>query len=235
MDDEIIKLKGTGDGIKIYLASGFSITEITHALYTKLDEYRKFFGSGKCSIYFIGENISDTDKLRLEAVSKAMLPEAAVNYGEKTILKKLESLLEKSAEKQKTAKKDDEAPRQAPEDLEEVIATNFKSSRARFFEGAVKPGRRVESDSHMVLVGDVLEGGEVCASGNIVIFGRLLGSAHAGTGGSKNAYIIALDFMPQGVAIAGTGVTEVDFKGGGAKKAYLINNEIFIEEFLLNI
>lgn len=231
MDDEIIKLKGTGDGIKIYLSPGFNITEITRALYKKLDEYRKFFGSGKCNIYFIGDDISDTDKLRLEAISKAMLPEAAVNYGEKTILKKLESLLEKETSK----KRPEEPPRPKGPPPEEVIATNFKSSRARFFEGVVKAGRRVESDSHMVLVGDVLEGGEVCAAGNIVIFGRLLGSASAGAGGSRDAYIIALDFMPEGVAVAGIGEADVDYGGGGPKKAKLINNEIFIEEFLLNI
>ena len=93
--DEIVKLKGTGDGVKIYLSSEYRISEITKALHDKLDEYRKFFGDGKCNIYFIGDNISDTDKLRLEAVAKAMLPQASINYGEKRLLKKIEKLLEK--------------------------------------------------------------------------------------------------------------------------------------------
>lgn len=227
--DEIIKLKGAGDGVKIYLSSGYGISEITRALYNKLDEYRKFFGSGKCNIYFIGDNISDTDKLRLEAVSKAMLPEATVNYGEKKFLKKIEKLMEREKNKEP------QEPRPYVPTMEEVIATNFKHNRARFFEGVVKPGKRVESDSHMVLVGDVMEGGEVCASGNIVIFGRLMGNAIAGAGGSRDAYILALDFMPRNIAIADVRQEDMEQDTGGAKKAKLINNEIFIEEFLLNI
>lgn len=227
--DEIIKLKGAGDGIKIYLSSDYGINDITHALYNKLDEYRKFFGNGKCNIYFIGDNISDTDKLRLEAVSKAMLPEATVNYGEKTFLKKIEKLMERDKDKEQ------QEPRPYIPTMEEVITTNFKHNRARFFEGVVKPGKRVESDAHMVLVGDVMEGGEVCASGNIVIFGRLMGNAIAGAGGSHDAYILALDFMPRNIAIADIMKAEMEPGSGGPKKAKLINNEIFIEEFLLNI
>ncbi len=227
--DEIIKLKGAGDGVKIYISAGHGISEITRALYNKLDEYRKFFGSGKCNIYFIGDNISDTDKLRLEAVSRTMLPEATINYGEKKFLKKIEKLMERERDKEPRE------PRPYVPTMEEVIATNFKHNRARFFEGVVKPGKRVESDAHMVLVGDVMEGGEVCASGNIVIFGRLMGNAIAGAGGSRDAYILALDFMPRNIAIADVRQGDMEPGPGGAKKAKLINNEIFVEEFLLNI
>mgnify|MGYP002773377688 CR=1 FL=1 len=228
--NEIIKLKGTGDGVKIYLSPNCGISEVIRALHDKLDEYRKFFGNGKCNIYFIGDDISESDRLRLESVSKAMLPEATVQFGEKKFFKKLEKLMEKE--------KDPDEPREPKPyvpTMEEVIATNFKQNRARFFEGVVKPGKRIESDSHMILVGDVMEGGEVCASGNVVIFGRLMGNAIAGAGGSHDAYILALDFTPQNIAIATIKKEDMEPGEGGIKKAKLINNEIFVEEFLLNI
>ena len=226
--EEIVKLKGTGDGVKIYLSSGHETSEIIRALHGKLDEYRKFFGEGKCNIYFIGDDISESDKLRLEAVAKTMLPQAAVSFGEKKLFRKIEKLMEKPEEKAP------DEPKPYVPTMEEVIANNFKHNRARFFEGVVKPGKRVESDSHMILVGDVMEGGEVCAAGNVIIFGRLMGNAIAGAGGSRDAYILALDFMPKNIAIS-TVMREDTEYDGGAKKARLINNEIFVEEFLLNI
>lgn len=229
--DEIVKLKGTGDGVKIYLSSECGISEIIKALHDKLDEYRKFFGDGKCNIYFIGDNISDTDKLRLEAVAKAMLPQASINYGEKRLLKKIEKFLEKEP----PAKDEPPEPKPYIPTMEEVIANNFKHNRARLFEGVVKPGKRVESDSHMILVGDVMEGAEICAVGNIVVFGRLMGNAIAGAGGSRDAYILALDFDAKNVAIADVFRENPEYEHGGTKKAILMNNEIFIEEFLVNI
>ena len=81
----IIKLKGTGDGVKIYLDPEEDISDLVKALHSKLDEFRRFFGSGHCNIYFLGREFTKSDKLRLEAVAKAMLPESAVNYGENNI------------------------------------------------------------------------------------------------------------------------------------------------------
>lgn len=227
--EEMIKLKGTGDGVKIYLSSSYEMAEIIHGLRDKLIEYRKFFGEGKCNVYFIGDNISESDRLRLESVTKTMLPQVSVNFGEKKLFKKIEKLMEKAEEKPT----EEEVKPYIPS-MEEVIANNFKHNRARFFEGIVKPGKRVESDSHMILVGDVMEGGEVCAAGNVIVFGRLMGNAIAGAGGSKDAYILALDFMPKNLAITSVMLEDTEFEGG-MKKAKLINNEIFIEEFLLNI
>lgn len=228
--EEAIKLKGTGDGVKIYLSPEYDMADIIHALHDKLDEYRKFFADGKCSVYFIAENLTESDKLRLESVVKTMLPNVSVNFGEKKLFHKIEKLFEKSS----TEEVKEEPPKPYVPTMEEVIATNFKHNRARFFEGVVKPGKRIESDSHMILVGDVMEGGEICAAGNVVVFGRLMGNVIAGAGGSHDAYILALDFMPKNIAIAEVFREDTEYDGG-MKKAKLINNEIFIEEFLLNI
>ncbi|MDY3031662.1 MAG: septum site-determining protein MinC [Clostridia bacterium] len=227
--DEIIRLKGTGDGVKIYIAPNSAIAEVIAALREKLGEYRSFFGNGKCNVYFIGENLTESDRIRLTSIAKTMLPEVSVSFGEKRLFKKLEKLLEKESTEEAPTE-----PKPYIPTLEEVIATNFKHNRARFFEGVVKPGKRVESDSHMILVGDVMKGGEVCASGNVIIFGRLMGNAIAGAGGSRDAYILALDFSPENIAITDIKLENMP-QDCGIKKAKLINNEIFVEEFLLNI
>ena len=154
MEKEIIKLKGVGDGVKIYLDASSPVSDITNSLYDKLRQFRKFFGDGHCNIYFAGRQLTDSDKMRLEAIVKAMLPESTVNYGErrKTEDDSREHTLRLPDDLNEEAKRDDTQFRE----IRDVVTTNFKSSRARFYEGVVRGGRKVESDGHLVLVGDVV-------------------------------------------------------------------------------
>ena len=55
----------------------------------------------------------------------------------------------------------------------------------------------LESDSDLVILGDVDPGAKVSAGGNIVIMGSLYGSAPAGSGGDRRAFIAALFLQPK--------------------------------------
>ena len=229
MEKELIKLKGTIDGVKIYLDSEGNISDIITSLYEKLRQFRKFFGDGHCNIYFVGRTLEASDKMRLEAVVSAMLPESSVNYGERKRVSgaEIEKTLELPKEELENAKAEEEARAEAAEEpfreIKEVVTTNFKSSRARFYEGAVREGKTVESDGHLILVGDV------------IIMGRLSGSVEAGCMGNDNAYVIAMDFEPEEIRIAKyyrkfeTSETE----GFTApQKAFSLDERIFTEDFI---
>lgn len=239
---DLVRLKGTGDGVKIYLSAGEDISLIIHALHNKLDEFRKFFGNGHCNIYIIGRELSSSDKMRIEAIITAMLPESTVNYGERRLFRTLlkereeeEKNIEDRAGEEKAAE-----PTIPVEQIKEVVTDNFKSSRARFFDGVVKKGRVVESDGHMVLMGNVEPGGKLIASGNIIVMGGIYGEAEAGCRGSDGAYIAALDLSAEKLSIAGRSMdlkkqpeNEEETAWEGPQKAYLINNEIILEKFWL--
>ena len=234
MEKEIIKLKGAGDGVKIYLDASSPISDITNSLYDKLRQFRKFFGDGHCNIYFAGRELTGSDKMRLEAIVKAMLPESTINYGERRRTDKddfTERTLELPKDLKDAEKSNDDSPFR---EIREVVTTNFKSSRARFYEGVVR-GRTVESDGHLVLVGDVAEDGKVAAVGNVIVLGRLRGQVEAGCMGNKGAYVIALDMSPSDIRISGTHsyYDKNDFRGG-MKKAYLRDDRIVTENFTLN-
>lgn len=237
MEKELIKLKGTIDGVKIYLDEKGGISDIITSLYEKLRQFRKFFGDGHCNIYFVGRELEASDKMRLEAVVTAMLPESSVNYGERKKVRG-EQYIEKTIELPKELKEEESKNQEDGEieEIKEVVTTNFKSSRARFYEGVVRNGKTVESDGHLVLVGNVEEGGKIAAVGNIVVMGTVRGSVEAGCMGNDNAYIIALDFEPSDVRISKNHRTfemgELDTENK-SKKAYLINNQIFVEDFLV--
>lgn len=60
----------------------------------------------------------------------------------------------------------------------------------------LRAGHYLQVEGHLCVIGDVHPGAEVAASGDIVIWGRLLGTAHAGCGGDEGAAVYALELRP---------------------------------------
>lgn len=234
MEKELIKLKGTGDGVRIYLDGESTISDLSSSLYDNLRKFRKFFGNGHCNIYFAGRELTSSDKMRLEAIVKAMLPESTVDYGDGRIRHKAaeEKTLELPENFEEEARLKEEAEIRPFIDIKNAAERNFKSSRARFFEGNVSKGKSVESDGHLILVGNVYEDGVITAVGNIVVFGKLYGKAHAGCMGNDNAYVLAYDMKPADIRISKNHAyfEKSDFKGG-AKKAFLSDGRIVSEDY----
>lgn len=69
-------------------------------------------------------------------------------------------------------------------------------------KGTVRNGQQLECDGDVVLIGDVNPGGQVIATGDIYVFGRLQGVAHAGAAGHSAAVIAAAEFAPLQLRIA---------------------------------
>tara|TARA_B100001250_G_scaffold143923_1_gene123196 strand:- start:110 stop:757 length:648 start_codon:yes stop_codon:yes gene_type:complete len=87
----------------------------------------------------------------------------------------------------------------------ETLKTNEKSltfSKTNFHQGTVRSGEYLESSGDLVILGDVNPGAKVSAVGNIIIWGRLLGIAHAGSEGNSKATISALQLRPVQLRIA---------------------------------
>ncbi|WP_269604537.1 septum site-determining protein MinC [Prochlorococcus marinus] len=75
-------------------------------------------------------------------------------------------------------------------------------SKTNFHQGTVRSGEYLESPGDLLILGDVNPGAKVSAEGNIIIWGRLLGIAHAGNKGNSKATISALHFRPVQLRIA---------------------------------
>jgi len=70
-----------------------------------------------------------------------------------------------------------------------------------FSEGALvrctlHSGQIIRHPGHVVIIGDVNAGAEVVAGGDIVIWGRLRGTVHAGATGDDRTIVCALDLAP---------------------------------------
>ena len=79
---------------------------------------------------------------------------------------------------------------------------NLTFAKTKFHEGTVRSGEYIESPGDLLILGDVNPGAKVSAEGNIFIWGRLLGIAHAGREGNYQATISALQLRPVQLRIA---------------------------------
>jgi len=71
-----------------------------------------------------------------------------------------------------------------------------------FHQGTLRSGDYLQSDRSILIYGDVNPGATVSSCGDILIWGRLRGVAHAGADGSTQARIIALQLRPLQLRIA---------------------------------
>ncbi len=79
---------------------------------------------------------------------------------------------------------------------------NITFSKSHFHQGTLRSGEYLDSPGDLLILGDVNPGAKVSAEGNIIIWGRLLGIAHAGSKGNSQARISALHLRPVQLRIA---------------------------------
>ena len=72
-----------------------------------------------------------------------------------------------------------------------------------FLPKTIRSGQRIECQGDVVVVGDVNPGAEIIATGNIAVFGKLRGLAHAGASGRQDVIIVANYLVPQQIRIGG--------------------------------
>ncbi|AIQ96521.1 septum site-determining protein MinC [Prochlorococcus sp. MIT 0801] len=86
--------------------------------------------------------------------------------------------------------------------ISEINKKNLTFLKTHFHQGTVRSGEYLESPGDLLILGDVNPGAKVSAEGNIIIWGRLLGIAHAGSKGNSKARISALQLRPVQLRIA---------------------------------
>lgn len=71
-----------------------------------------------------------------------------------------------------------------------------------YHTGTLRGGQALHHPGNVVVVGDVNPGAEIVASGDVLVFGRLAGVAHAGAQGDEAARVFALDLRATQLRIA---------------------------------
>ena len=84
----------------------------------------------------------------------------------------------------------------------EINDKNLNSRKTHFHQGTVRSGEYLNISGDLLILGDVNPGAIVSAEENIIIWGRLLGIAHAGSKGNAQSTISALQLRPVQLRIA---------------------------------
>jgi len=120
----------------------------------------------------------------------------------------------------------------------EKVMNDSKNSQISqlFYKGTLRSGQVLETETSIIVLGDVNPGGKIISKGNVVILGSLRGTAYAGAGGNEHAFVVALEMNPMQVKIADVIARSSDSaptrknKVAMPKIAYVYEGNIYVED-----
>lgn len=176
-----VVIKGTTYGFSVYMDEQADFATISEQVKEKFKESAKFFGNAKMAISFEGKKLSDEEQ-------RILLDLIAENSEVHIVC-----VIEKNGETEELHKRSLEDRLQA-----------MDSSNGQFYKGNLRSGQVLETETSIIIVGDVNQGATVTSKGNIIVLGALLGNVYAGAGGNENAFVLALELDPVQIRIADT-------------------------------
>lgn len=196
MENSDIKLKGTKDGVDIYLDSRLEEEQLLKTYTEFLKSREDFFKGTKLNtVKLVGNYFTEEQKQRLAETTREYVDCSNVDYMTMEDFRSHPFVRKEEGKRSSRRRKN----------------TGLENSRAchksvdiptRYVEGTVRSGDTVEYDGNIVVMGDVNAGAVLKAKGSIFVLGTLRGTAHAGCEGDENAYIYALCMIPLQIRIA---------------------------------
>ncbi len=197
---EAISIKGTRDGLLITAGNG-PWPEVSQALVHTISTQHEFFRGARVALQ-VGDRALERDDIRK---LRDRLAEHDVT---------LFAVLGKSAETLRSARREDlatelEQPIQAPPPTAEEpeadlppISSDEVGSSGILVKHTLRSGRIIRHTGHVIVIGDVNPGAQIIAGGDVLVWGRLRGTVHAGALGDTQAMVCALDLRPMQLRIA---------------------------------
>lgn len=217
--NDLIHIKGLRDGLLVSLEAG-EWEMLQALLFTQIDERSSFFRGARLALD-VGEQIlrvAEMSALRDALSEREVSLWAVVSESPKTV--QTAQLLGLAT---RISKQRNEARVQAP-----AQASPQSAGGAMWVERTLRSGTRIEFDGHVVVMGDVNPGAEIVAAGDILVWGRLRGSVHAGASSNPGASVSALEMKPTRVQIASE-IGNLPKMGKGPQKIILKDGNFIAE------
>jgi septum site-determining protein MinC len=192
MTDERVSIKGTSDGLVILLGEG-SLESVLDELKARLSSQASFFLGGRVALCVGDRALAQED---LETIG-GLIEQAGVtlwaveSVHPETIKAARELGLETSLRPGLASAASAPEEPAAREDMPGIVVRR-----------TLRSGQAIHHTGHITLLGDVNPGAELVAGGDIVVWGWLRGTAHAGAMGDDGAVICALQLAPSQIRIA---------------------------------
>jgi len=186
-----LSIKGTRNGLVINIPDDGEFDYVLEQLETRLKSTAAFFRGGRVALQVGWRSLSSQDI--------ATIGEILDGQGVS-----LWSVFSQSESTQRAAKElglEIEAGAVAPgasrrpADLK-PSGEKGKSEQAIFVQRTLRSGQKLEHPGHIIVIGDVNPGAEIVAGGNVVVWGKLRGTVHAGALGNDSSVVCALSLFP---------------------------------------
>ncbi len=189
-----ITIKGIREGLLVTVSDGEGWPEASQALLARIDQKTDFFRGARLALAVGARALSAAEVGRL----RDGLADRQVS---------LWAVLSESPLTQKTAQAlglNVALPASAPQAAQPEVEVDSEEAgeAAVLVHRTLRSGRSIRHRGHVAVIGDVNPGAEIVAGGDIVVWGRLRGIAHAGADGNSQAVVCALDLSPTQLRIA---------------------------------
>jgi septum site-determining protein MinC len=212
-NESLVQIKGVREGLLISALTGSWAERKLEIL--KLVKEKGSFFTGACVCLDVGDTL-----LRVKEITLLQneLAESQIT---------LWAILSQSQVTQNNAKALGFAIPLTPK--KETIINDEKKQddgeRAVLVNKTLRAGYRVAAKEHVIIFGDVNPGAEIISAGNIIVWGKLRGSAIAGADGNMNAVVCALELNPTLLKIGETVFTARQKKSKTLPEMAFVENE----------
>ena len=181
MRHDSVIIKSNAYGLVLILNPDIPFETLREDVGTKFAQAARFFRNAQMALTFRGRKLSGEEEVELV--------EAITQNARIQIL----CLVDED-------KEEAEKYRQAINEA----AAGSGGDYARIYRGTLRKGQVLESDSNLVILGDVNPGAVVTTTKSAVIFGCCMGSVTVGSGGDASCFVAAQTLLPSMVRIAST-------------------------------
>ncbi len=209
MNNPVI-IKGNKYGIVVVLDDLMKFDELKEKIAEKFRDSSKFFSKAQMAVSFEGRKLSNEEQREILDI-----------IAEETELHVV-CVIEDDPQKEAVFKKA----------LDEKLM-ELSNATGQFYKGNLRSGQVLESETSIIVIGDVNPGARIVSKGNIIVLGSLKGTVFAGATGNTNSFVVSLDMNPVQIRIADTIARSPDKPIKEEKKetkiAFLEDGNIYIE------
>lgn len=190
VDEAAVTIKGTSDGLVIELGDG-PVDVVLAEMEAQLASRASFFLGGRVAMR-VGARSLSVEQLQTigSMIERSGMTLWAVESDHPATHKAVQELGLETALRREAGNAESG---QEPIHREELAGLVVKRT--------LRSGQALHHVGHVILIGDVNPGAEIVAGGDVVVWGKLRGTVHAGALGDEGALVCALLLAPSQIRI----------------------------------
>lgn len=182
MSNQSVVIKSNKHGLIVVLDEKTDWETLKKDVAEKFRTSAKFFGDAQMALCFQGRGLSFEEELELSDIISANCQIQVMCIADQN--EAVEQAMKQALERQQGEGGD---------------LMNLQDGR--FYKGTLRSGQVLESETSIVILGDVNPGARVVSKGNVIVLGTLKGNVYVGASGNESAFVAALAMDPLQIRI----------------------------------